>query len=298
MRAGAVTFGNFDGVHVGHRDLVRAARRLAETVGGPAVAVTFDPPPAALLRPVAGMLPLTTLDERADQLRAAGADGVAVLDVDAALLALSPEAFFEEVVGRVFGARAVAEGYDFRFGRARAGDTALLRKLCAASGVLFGEVPARLVGGEPASSSRVRAALLAGDLTTATDLLGRAYSVSGVVESGARRGRTIGFPTANVGQVRTLLPCEGVYAARVFVNNQTWPAAANLGPAPTFGEPTRKLEAHLIDFAGDIYGRTARVEFVARLRDTRPFAGAADLVEQLRRDVLAARAALNTPGDP
>ena len=256
--------------------------------------VTFDPPPAALLHPSPDKaVPLTTLAGRAELLHAAGADHVVILKADAGLLSLSPEAFFEDVIVGLFGAKAVAEGYNFRFGRGRAGDTATLRELCEPAGVAFEEVRPLLAGGEPISSSRVRAELVAGNVAAAADLLGRPYRINGSVETGAKRGRTIGFPTANVGTVGTLLPAVGVYAVRaVLPDGTTHPAAANVGPNPTFGDDARKVEVHLIGYNGDLYGKPFGVEFVARLRDTRPFAGAAELVEQLKHDVAAAKAAL------
>lgn len=290
---GAVAVGNFDGVHRGHRELVATAARWAKHLGGPAVAVTFDPPPYQVLVPDApARPPLTTLADRADLLHAAGADRVVVLRTTRELLGLSPEEFFGGVVGRLLRARAVVEGYDFRFGRGRAGDTATLRRLCEAAGVGFEEVPPLLDAGEPVSSSRVRAALVAGDVATAAGLLGRPYRITGTVVGGAKRGRTIGFPTANLDEVPTVVPGTGVYAVRAAVEGQTWPAAANVGPNPTFGEDARKIEVHLIGFGADLYGRPLAVEFVAKLRDTRPFGGVNELTEQLRRDVDAAKAVL------
>lgn len=291
--AGVVTVGNFDGVHRGHRELVAAAVRWARRLGGPAVAVTFDPPPYQLLVPDAlPRPPLTTVADRADLLRAAGADRVIVYRPDRELLALPPAAFVRDVLLGQLGAKAVVEGYDFRFGRGRAGDTALLRELCAAAGVGFEEVPPLADIDGPVSSSRVRAALLGGNVDAAAALLGRPYRVVGTVVSGARRGRTIGFPTANLGDVPTVLPGTGVYAVRAGVGGATWPAAANVGPSPTFGDDARKVEVHLIGFNGDLYGAGLSVEFVAKLRDTRPFGGAAELADQLGRDVAAARARL------
>ncbi|QDU22704.1 riboflavin biosynthesis protein RibF [Urbifossiella limnaea] len=290
---GAVTVGNFDGVHRGHQALVAAAARWAARLGGPAVAVTFDPPPYSVLVPDAPPRPpLTTTADRADLLRAAGADRVIVYRPDRELLALPPAAFVRDVLLRQLGSKAVVEGYDFRFGRGRAGDTAMLADLCAAAGVGFEEVPPLADADGPVSSSRVRAALLTGNVEGAAALLGRPYRVTGKVVSGARRGRTIGFPTANLGDVPTLLPGNGVYAVRAAVNGATWPAAANVGPNPTFSDDARKVEVHLIGFAGDLYGAALPVEFVAKLRDTRPFGGAAELVAQLARDVAAARGVL------
>lgn len=290
---GAVTVGNFDGVHLGHRALVAAAARWASRLGGPVVAVTFDPPPYSVLVPDApARPPLTTVADRAELLRAAGADRVIVYRPDRELLALPPAAFVRDVLLGQLGATAVVEGYDFRFGRGRAGDTALLRELCAAAGVGFEEVPPLTDDGGPVSSSRVRAALLGGNVEAAAALLGRPYRIAGTVVGGARRGRTIGFPTANLGDVPTVLPGTGVYAVRAVVGAASLPAAANVGPNPTFGEDARKVEVHLIDFTGDLYGEVLAVEFVAKLRDTRPFSGAAELAAQLGRDVIEARARL------
>jgi riboflavin kinase/FMN adenylyltransferase len=290
---GAVTVGNFDAVHRGHQALVAAARRQADAVGGPAVVVTFDPPPHLVLHPdAAPRPPITTLADRAALLHAAGADHVVILRTSPALLALSAEAFFEDVLARQLGARAVVEGYDFRFGRGRAGTNATLRELCAAAGLAFEEVPPVTYREEPVSSSRVRSAIVNGDVARAAELLARPYCIVGTVVAGAKRGRTIGFPTANLADVPTVLPGNGVYAVRAEVGGRMWPGAANIGPNPTFGEDARKVEVHLIDFAGDVYGKPLAVEFVAKLRETRPFAGAAELVEQLKKDVEEAKSAL------
>jgi riboflavin kinase/FMN adenylyltransferase len=255
--------------------------------------VTFDPPPHEVLHAPAHRPPLTTIADRAELLLAAGADRVVVLKTSAALLALSPEAFFEDVLARQLGAKAVVEGFNFRFGRGRAGSNDTLRDLCRGAGLAFTEVPEHTFDGVAVSSSGVRAALGAGDAARAEQLLGRAYRIAGTVVTGARRGRTIGFPTANLGDVPTLLPANGVYAVRATVNGATWPAAANVGPNPTFGDDARKIEVHLLGFEGDVYGQPMAVEFAARLRDTRPFAGVAELIAQLQRDIAAARAALS-----
>ncbi|MCI0705414.1 MAG: bifunctional riboflavin kinase/FAD synthetase, partial [Planctomycetia bacterium] len=164
-----------------------------------------------------------------------------------------------------------------------------LRSLCQTAGLEFEEVPQLLDGGEPVSSSRVRAALVSGNVSRAAELLNRPYQITGTVIPGARRGRTIGFPTANLGGVLTVLPGNGVYAVRAIVEGQTFPAAANIGPNPTFGEDAQKIEVHLIDFSGDLYGKTLSVEFVEKLRDTRPFGGVRELIEQLKYDVEQAK---------
>lgn len=290
---GAVTVGNFDGVHRGHVALVERAKAWAQIVHGPTVAVTFDPAPANVLFRGATKPPISTLTDRSALLLAAGADRVLILRTDARLLSLSPEAFFEDILVRQIDAKAMVEGANFRFGRSRLGDTGTLRALGAAVGIPFEEVPPVTVGGEAVSSSRVRAALFGGDVQTAADLLGRPYRLAGVVVSGAKRGRTIGFPTANLDRIETLIPGEGVYAVRAIIDGQSWPAAANIGPNPTFGENARKIEIHLIGFSGDIYDKTLAVEFVVRLRETRPFEGVTALIEQLHADVAQAKRILS-----
>jgi riboflavin kinase/FMN adenylyltransferase len=292
VAGGAVTVGNFDGVHRGHQALVAAARRQADAVRGPAVVMTFNPPPHQVLHPGSERPPLTTIPRRAELLHSLGADHVVVLRTSPALLALSPEAFFEDVIARQLGAKALVEGYDFRFGRGRAGTNDTLRSLCSVAGFAFEEVPQLTLNGEPVSSSRVRSALLAGDVARAAELLNRNYTIAGTVVTGAQRGRTIGFPTANLDEVLTVLPANGVYAVRATVGGRAWPAAANVGPNPTFGETAQKIEVHLIGFSGDVYGQEMTVEFVTRLRETRPFSGVSTLIEQLKTDVEQAKAIL------
>jgi len=284
LTGGAVSFGNFDGVHRGHLTLIAALKRRAARVNGPAVAVTFDPPPVALLNPAALKLPLTTIEDRAELLHAAGADQVMVLKVEASLLALSAGSFIEEVIQRQLAARAMVEGSNFRFGRGREGDGAMLAALKDRTNISFDEVTVDAV-----SSSRVRAALNSGDVAEACDLLGRRYSIQGTVVEGAQRGRTLGFPTANLDGVPTLVPLPGVYAVEAAVDGQRYRGAANVGPNPTFGDDARKIEIHLLDFSGDLYGYAMRVEFLKRLRDVQTFATVDALKAQVSADVAAAR---------
>jgi riboflavin kinase/FMN adenylyltransferase len=287
---GAVTIGNFDGIHRGHRELIRTAKRQAQAVGGPCVVVTFDPPPVAILHPQSIKPPLSTVEERNRLALAAGADRVVTLAADAALVSLSPEAFFEDVVVRQFRAKALVEGSDFRFGRGRAGDVDFLKSCCRVAGLAFEIVPPVHLDNEPVSSSRVRTAIAAGQIATANRLLDRPYAIAGTVVAGAKRGRTIGIPTANLDRVPTLIPAVGVYACRASIDGRAWPAAANVGPNPTFGEDERKIEVHLIGFEGDLYGRELTVEFLEFLRPVRPFPNVNDLVAQLQADVARAAA--------
>lgn len=295
-RGGAVAVGNFDGVHRGHAALVAELRRQAVAVGGPAVVLTFDPHPLQLLRPSQFMPVLTTVAERARLLHTVGADQVLILETTPQLLELSAAAFFDEVLRRRLAPRAIVEGPNFAFGRGREGTTETLAELGRPHGISLTVVEPLRLGGVMVSSSRVRDALVTGNVRAAAELLGRPYRLQGIVGTGQRRGGTIGFPTANLEEMQTVLPRDGVYAVRAWVGDDAWPAAANVGPNPTFAEAARKVEVHLIGFSGDLYGRPLAVDFVERLRDTRRFAGAAELVEQLQRDVRNARDVLAQEG--
>jgi riboflavin kinase/FMN adenylyltransferase len=284
-RGGAVSVGNFDGVHLGHLALLRELRRQAGAVGGPAVALTFDPHPLQLLRPDSYPPPLTTIAERARLIETHGAEHVVLLRTTHDLLRLTAEEFFRRVLRDRFDVRAMAEGNNFGFGRDRGGNVSTLAELCRADGVSLVIVPPVEVGGEPVSSSRVRSALQRGAVREAADCLGRPYRLTGTVGTGRRRGATLGFPTANLERAETLIPGNGVYAVRAEASGASWPGAANVGPNPTFGEDARKVEVHLIGFRGDLYGQELTVDFLERLRDTRPFGSVDELIAQLRADV-------------
>jgi riboflavin kinase/FMN adenylyltransferase len=288
-RGGALTIGNFDGVHRGHQHLLAHLRAQAEALPGPAVVLTFDPHPLQLLRPAQFQPLLTTPGDRADLLCAAGADHVILLHTTPELLGLSARAFFERVILGQVGARAVVPGFNFAFGRGREGNVETLAALCREAGLGFAVAPPLLVEGRPVSSSRVREELVRGDVCQARMLLGRPYRLRGTVEIGQRRGQALGFPTANLGRPQTLVPGDAVYAVRAEVGGQTWPGAANIGPNPTFGEQARKVEVHLIGFHGDLYGQEIAVDFLEWLRDVRQFRSAEELIGQLRQDVEQAR---------
>jgi riboflavin kinase/FMN adenylyltransferase len=280
-----VTIGNFDGVHRGHAALVTEVRRLAQAAAGPTVVLTFDPHPLQLLRPDRFLPLLTTPADRAAFLLAAGADEVILLQTTVDLLQLEPEEFFQRFLIAGLAARGVVEGEDFRFGHKRAGNIDLLCALCREAGVELSIVRPVAAEGQIVSSSRIRAALERGDVATAGQLLGRPHRLHGRVTVGEKRGRTLGFPTANLSPLMTFAPGKGVYAVRVILPEGVYPGAANIGPNPTFGEMASKVEIHLIGYAGDLYGEDLAVDFIARLRDTRPFAGIDELLTQLRQDV-------------
>jgi len=285
-RGGVLSFGNFDGVHRGHAAILATARRLATELNSRVVAVTFDPAPAALLRPQHPFPPLTTIPERAALLRAAGADHVVVFRTSRNLLDLSPAEFYEQVIVRSFAALGVVEGISFRFGKDRAGTDETLRQFGELWGIATVTCVPILHRGRPVSSSRIRAAVQKGDVREAAAMLGRAYAIEGAVVSGAGRGRELGFPTANLAEIATLVPASGVYAGRAGTGPAaTHPAAIHVGAALTFGEETAAVEVHLIGFSGDLTGERLRVEFFERLRDSRRFDSADALRRQLEEDV-------------
>jgi riboflavin kinase/FMN adenylyltransferase len=294
-RGGAVTIGNFDGVHKGHQALLAELHGQARAAGGPAVAVTFDPPPSQLLRPDKTPAALATVADRAALMQTHGADHVVILQTTLELLRHTAAEFFDALVVRGLSARVVVPGFNFAFGRNREGTVERLAQLCHEANLACVPVPPLALGGQPVSSSRIRDALLRGDVAVAAELLGRPHRVRGIVATGQRRGQTLGFPTANLDRVESLVPGDGVYAVRAEHAGRSWPAAANVGPNPTFGEHARKIEVHLLDFHGDLYGATLAVDFVARLRDTRKFAGPAELKAQLATDIAETRRLLENP---
>ncbi len=285
FRSGAVAVGNFDGVHRGHARIVERLLAAAQRVNGPAVVFTFDPHPVRLLRPDQCPPPLTWTDRKAHLLAELGVDATLAYPTDPALLELPPQVFFDHLLRERLDARALVEGPNFFFGRNRAGTVDVLREYCEKAGVYLEVVPALELEGAAVSSSRVRRLIAAGDIDTASKLLTHPYRIRGMVIHGAGRGARIGFPTANVGAIDTLLPGPGVYAGRAYVARAPWPAAINVGPNPTFGEQALKVEVHLIGFAGSLYGKPLEVDFLSQLRDIRSFDGVEALRAQLHSDV-------------
>lgn len=292
--APALAIGNFDGVHLGHQALARAAVADARAVSGTAMVLTFEPHPARVLAPERAPLALLTLAQRAELLGELGIDVVAVLGFDASVAALLPEEFVRRMLVDLLGARIVVVGERFRFGRGRAGDVELLSRLGRECGFEVHALPVVSQDGQPVSSSRVRELVGNAELRAAARLLGRPFFVDGVVVAGDGRGRRIGVPTANLETRNETLPPGGVYAgfAAVGKTGERWPAAINLGQRPTFAGGAMRLEAHLLGFAGDLYGQELRLSFDARLREERRFASADALVAQIREDIAHARALL------
>lgn len=289
-----VTIGVFDGVHLGHQALVRQVLRRAEAMGAQAVCVTFSPHPEDVLRPESGIVHLAPLDERTAFLSALGVSEVVVFEFTRELSQLSPEEFIDLLLAR-FRLRELWIGTDFALGRNRSGGPETLAAIGRQHGFTVHQFPPVEIEGETISSSRIRNALAEGHVDEAARLLGRPYRISGKVVVGDRRGRTLGYPTANLSLTERLaVPADGIYAvwARVAGEDVSRPGAASIGVRPTFGGGRRQIEVFLIDYDGDLYGRELIVDFVARLRGEEMFDSAEALIAQMNEDVRAARAVL------
>ncbi len=289
------TVGTFDGIHQGHQAVLREiVRRARETGERTSLLVTFDPHPLEVVNPSAAPRLLTLSDEKRVLAAALGVQRVEVVAFTPELARLGPEEFVRDVLRARFGMQELVLGYDHGFGRGRAGDVEMVRRLARDDGFAMEVVEAVKEDGQPISSSLIRTAVAHGDLASAERGLGRPYSLRAVVERGAGRGRTIGVPTINLTSPdsRKLLPPDGVYAVRVEIEGTRYGGMMNQGPRPTFGVHARGLEIHLFDFTGDLYGATVTVAWVRRLRDTQTFPSRQALVDQIERDAIAARAIL------
>jgi riboflavin kinase/FMN adenylyltransferase len=294
LRGAYLTVGNFDGVHRGHQRLIDRLRARADEAGVPAMAVTFDPHPVALLRPDKAPVPLVWPEREIGLLGEAGATVVAVFRTGRWLLDLSALEFFNRVIRSQFGARGMVEGPNFAFGHDRQGNVEKLGGWCAEAGIEFEVVEPLSDHGQLISSTRIRQSLCEGMVQEASRFLGRPHRIRGVVTHGAGRGAGLGIPTINLENIDTLIPLDGVYAARAFIPSSqsqpsAWAAACNIGPNPSFGEQIRKVEAHLIGFEGDLYGRRVELDLLARLRSARAFANLDDLRGQIHSDIERAR---------
>jgi len=288
-----VCIGAFDGLHLGHRALVRHAASRARELGLPAVALSFEPLPREFFSKELPPPRLTLARAKAQGLSSLGSDGVGLLRFDARMAAMSAEDFVRRVLVDRLQAREVWIGPDFRFGNRRGGDLALLQRMGAGLGFVAHEIAPVTAQGERVSSTRIREALRNGDFTDAARLLGRPYAISGRVVRGKQLGRTLGFPTANLRFPKTPA-LSGIYATWVHgVDERPWPSVSSFGTRPTVDGVEPLLEAHLFDFSGDLYGRHIEVEFVAKLREELKFPDLQSLTEQMQRDAEDARRILS-----
>lgn len=338
-RPRVVAIGNFDGVHLGHQAVLQAGRRMAERLGATLMACTFNPAPTAILAPERHQPRICQVGDRVDMLQEAGAEEVLIQPFTKEFSQQNPIWFFEEFLMHQLCAVGVVVGHDFRFGKGRAADAAqmqhiaactlpkidveVLSALTAEAGAAEGAVTPGII-----SSSRIRQLVQAGEVRAATALLGRPHFLRGLVVGGERRGRLLGFPTANLNPLTELLPMDGVYACRAYIAHRSdadlkdaggldgggleasgidvgeddpagsgpYPSVVNFGYRPTFDGLRHRIEAHLLDYSGNLYGRQLCIELVARVRDEQKFDGPEALKQQIRQDILQARALLSAEG--
>lgn len=287
-----VTIGNFDGVHLGHREIFRRVVGTARTLRAVATVITFEPHPLRLLAPDKAPPRINTPAEKIRLLRASCLELLVVLPFTHKLAALSATEFVEKILVAKLAVRHLVIGYDYAFGRNRQGDATFLAEAARRHGFTLEVLEPLRAGAEVFSSTRIRQTLQKGDVNGVVDVLGRHFTLDGTVVSGDGRGRQLGFPTANLLIDKELLPAPGVYAARVSYGRRRYDAVVNLGQRPTFAQAEPTLEIHLLDFTGDLYGQRLRLYFIERLRDEQRFPSIAELQTAIRTDIDRARAIL------
>ncbi len=294
---GAITVGNFDGVHMGHEQILAELRGHALDVGGPAIAVTFEPHPRAILFPDEKPRRLCHLHERLELLKRAGMDAVMLLHFNRELAAWSPETFIRQL-HTCLRFRHMHVGYDFAFGHGRSGDAASLRVIGEELNFTVSEAAAFEMHAAVVSSSRIRSSIEAADFSLAEDLLGRPYSISGHVGHGDKRGRELGFPTANLNVKDLAHPPVGIYAVRAECQEEVWDGAAYFGYRPTFHGRTLMLETHIFDASPNLYKKRLKVHFIERVREDRAFKSPDELAAQIAKDCEIARNILSRRDKP
>ena len=298
-RGTIVTIGTFDGVHRGHWEVLKEITSRAAATDRRSVLATFHPHPLTLIRPEVAPRLLTMPDEKKEILAESGLDYAVFLTFSPVLAGYSPRRFVEEILTDRLGMDELVIGYDHHFGKGRAGDADTMRALGSELGFVVDVVGPVMAGEAPISSTRIRTAIAAGHLGEAREGLGRPYSLRGPVVRGDGRGRTLGFPTANLhvvggGPGEKLIPPPGIYAVWGILRSGAFAGALHIGPRPTFRGSPPTIELHLMDFEGDIYGENVRVDFVRRLRDVEPFDSVKALVAQMRKDVDFAKSVLES----
>jgi riboflavin kinase/FMN adenylyltransferase len=294
LRPSVAAFGAFDGIHLAHAKILDTAVERARALGVSAVACTFDPHPTAVLRPEKAPAPIATLEENLARIAERGLDATLVIPFTRDFSRMEAETFVDEALVRTLGAREVVVGFNHTFGSGARGTAVLLRELGARHGFVTHVLPPLQVNGLTVSSSAIREALRDGDVEQARAFLGRPYSLTGTVRRGAGRGRTLGFPTANLKPDRPLVLAAGVYAAHARWESRQAEAVVNIGYRPTFEESQYWVEAYLFDFAGDLYDRTLTLDFLCRIRAEMKFPGVEALTLQVRADMAEARRLLRT----
>lgn len=294
IQGGVITIGNFDGVHRGHAALLERVRELADQLGGPAVAMVLDPHPAIILRPELAPKRLTEIETRAELMDQLGIDALVVCKTSRQFLNLTAKQFFSTLVQKRLQAKAMIEGPNFFFGRDRGGNIEVLDELCDQAGIQLQIVEPMHSGSQMISSTRIRRLLVEGAVGEAGKLLGHPHRISGKVTSGDKRGRKIGFPTANLSEIDLVLPGPGVYAGYLDTGEERHMAAVHIGPNPTFeSNGDSKVEVHALDYDGDLYDQNVQVDFLHHVRDVIKFDSPEALVVQLHQDIAEIRTLLS-----
>jgi len=289
LHGAVMTVGTFDGVHRGHQAMIGRLVQRARDCGGTPVVYSFYPPPWRVLGRTENPFLITTFQDKASLLADMGVEVLVTETFSSGFQSLDAVSFVRDVLIASFDPKEVLVGYDFRFGRKRLGDIELLQRELRRCDARASQVDAVSLDGDVVSSTRVRRAVVSGDLSFAEHLLGRRHFISGAVVRGRGRGRSIGFPTANISPLTELVPAPGVYAIELETAEGCHPGVANLGFRPTFAEHDFSIEAHLFDFDGDLYGETVRLHFVARIREEQKFDSKDALIEQIHSDVRRVR---------
>ena len=290
----AITLGNFDGVHLGHRELFRRLVKTARRLNCPSVVYTFDPHPLKFLAPEKAPRLLNTPEEKQRLIAASHVDYLIESPFTAEFARMSPEQFIDDILVARLKIKALVVGYDYAFGKGRRGNTDFLKACGKEKGFTVEVLQPVGSDGLPYSSTRIRTMVAAGDVAEVVQLLGRQYNLDGVVVPGDQRGRELGFPTANLQTNKEQLPAPGVYAVKVRHGSQEYGGVANLGHRPTFGGGSSTIEAHLLDFTGQLYDQNLRIYFVERLRGEQKFSSAEELINAIAADVLNARQILQS----
>lgn len=284
-----VTLGNFDGVHRGHQELIRMIIARARETGGLSAVVTFRPHPLKVLAPEKCPPLISIYEEKIRLLEELGIDLLVKIPFTVDFSEMSPRDFVKDILAGLLGAKEIFVGFNYRFGRGREGNIESLRRLGEEFGFTVREVEQISLDGEPVSSTKIRQLLKRGEVEHAARLLGRLYGITGVVVKGDGRGRTLGFPTANVAPKHAIIPPNGVYAVKVLARERTYHGIVNIGIRPTFDTKRLAIEAHVFDFNEDLYGEEITVYFVHRIREEKKFQNAEALVRQITLDIVAAR---------
>lgn len=289
LKSPVLALGNFDGVHLGHQALLKKAIGRAGETGGDSVVLTFDPHPVKVLAPEKYLPLITPIEKKIKLMEELGFSAVICAEFNLDFANLHPRKFVNDIIIEEIGAKEVVVGFNYAFGKGREGGIDFLRGLAGDYGFKLHVVEPVTTGGVVVSSSKVREAIWTGKAGLATTLLGRPYDMEGVVVAGNKRGRTLGFPTANIRTNGELFPKSGVYAAVLVLKGERYKAVANVGNHPTFPDDPFSVEAHIFDFNSDIYGEKVDLLFIERIRDDMAFPTPAALVEKIRHDVLKAK---------